>query len=108
MNSPAGQTRRRIFMLDGSNNADLRKDVPLEGFVDIDPHFGGEIPPKPQFWCHELAFSSQTCKILKVSYYRNYCIDFNQILHIDSDHQVVIVGGLYHAQHIQDGGRPPF
>ena len=24
---------------------------------------------------------------------RNYCIDFNQILHNDRDHQVVIVGG---------------
>jgi len=29
---------------------------------------------------------------LKVSYYRNYCINFNQILH-DRDHQAVIVGG---------------
>ena len=24
-------------------------DVPFGGFVDIAPHFGGEIPPKPQF-----------------------------------------------------------
>ena len=31
-------------------------------------------------------------EILKVSYYRNYCIDFNQILHNDRDHKVVIVG----------------
>jgi len=34
--------------LDGSNDADLRKDMPFGGFVDIAPHFGGEIP-KPQF-----------------------------------------------------------
>jgi len=27
MNSPTGQTRRRIFTLDGSNEADSRKDV---------------------------------------------------------------------------------
>jgi len=46
MNSPTGQTRRRIFTLDGSNDADSRKDVPFWGFVDIAPHFGGEIPPK--------------------------------------------------------------
>jgi len=46
MNSPTGQTRRRIFTLDGSNDADSRKDVPFGGFVDIDTHFGGEIPPK--------------------------------------------------------------
>jgi len=49
MNSPTGQTRRHIFTLDGSNDANLRKDVPFGGFVDIAPHFGGEIPQKPQF-----------------------------------------------------------
>jgi len=43
MNSPTGQTRRQFFMLDGSNDADSCKDVPFA------PHFGGEIPPKPQF-----------------------------------------------------------
>jgi len=32
-------------------------------------------------------------EILKVSCYRNYCIDFNRIWHNDEDHQVVIVGG---------------
>ena len=49
MNSPTGQTRRRIFTLDDSNDADSRKDVPFGGFVDIAPHFGGEIPRKKQF-----------------------------------------------------------
>jgi len=28
-------------------------DVPFGGFVDIAPHFGGEIPPKTQFWGRE-------------------------------------------------------
>jgi len=32
-------------------------------------------------------------KILKVSCYQNYCIDFNQTWHNDTDHQEVIVGG---------------
>ena len=50
MNSPTGQTRRRIFTLDGSNDADSRNDVPFRGFVDIVPHFGGEIPQNPNFW----------------------------------------------------------
>ena len=50
MNTPTGQTRRRIFTLDGSNDADSRKDVPFRGFFDIASHFGGEIPPKNQFW----------------------------------------------------------
>ena len=56
MNSPTGQTRRWIFMLDGSNDADSRKDVPFGGFVDIAAHFGGEISRKPR-----------TDKLLKVS-----------------------------------------
>ena len=28
-------------------------DVPFGDFVDIAPNFGGEIPPKPQFWGRE-------------------------------------------------------
>ena len=47
ISSPTGQTGRRIFTLDGSNDADSRKDVPFGGFVDIAPLFEGEIPPKP-------------------------------------------------------------
>ena len=38
-------------------------------------------------------FQAKRAKILKVSCYRNYCIDFNQILHNDIDNQVVVVGG---------------
>ena len=53
INSPTGQTRRRIFTLYGLNDADSRKDVPFGGFVDIASHFGGEIPLKPQFWGRE-------------------------------------------------------
>jgi len=53
MNSPTGQTRRRIFTLDGSNDADSLKDVPFGVFVDIAAHFGGGIPPKTQFWARE-------------------------------------------------------
>jgi len=69
MNSPTSQTRRRrrIFTIDGSNDADSRSDVPFGGFVDIAARFGGEIPPKPQFLVRDWAFSSQTGKILKVS-----------------------------------------
>ena len=45
-NPPTGQTRRQIFTLDGSNDADSRKDVSSGCFVDIAPHFGGEIPSR--------------------------------------------------------------
>ena len=53
MNSLTGQTRRRIFTLDSSNDADSHKDVSFGDFVDIAPHFVGEIPQKPQFLGHE-------------------------------------------------------
>jgi len=46
-NSPTRQTRQRIFTLDGSNDANSRKDVSFVGFVDIAPHFGGGIPKNP-------------------------------------------------------------
>ena len=49
MKSPTGQTRGRIFTLDGSNDEDSRKDVLFGGFVDIASHFRIEIPRKPQF-----------------------------------------------------------
>jgi len=46
-NSPTGQTRRRIFVFDGANDAASRKDVPFRGFVDTAPHFGGKYPKTP-------------------------------------------------------------
>jgi len=36
-------------MIDGSNDADSRKDVPFGGFVDSASHFGGEIPQNLNF-----------------------------------------------------------
>ena len=65
MNSPTGQTRRRIFTLDGSNDADSRKDVPFGGFADIVSNFGGEIPPKKQFWGRERRFQAKRAKYWK-------------------------------------------
>jgi len=62
MNSPTGQTRRRIFTLDGSNDADSRKDVPFGGFADIASHFGGKIPQKPQFWGVDRRFQAKRAK----------------------------------------------
>jgi len=62
MNSPTGQTRRRIFTLDGSNDANSRKDVPFGGFVDIDTYFGGEIPPYPNFGCVIICFQAKRAK----------------------------------------------
>ena len=49
MNSPTGQTRRQIFTLDGSDDANSRKGVPFGGFVDVAPNLGGKIPQKPNY-----------------------------------------------------------
>jgi len=48
-------------MLDGSNDADWRQDVPF-GVSDIAPHFGGDIPPKPQFWGVNRRFQAKRAK----------------------------------------------
>jgi len=50
-------------------------------------------PQNPNFWGVNRRFQAKLEKILKVSCYRNSCIDFDQILHDDGDHQVVVVGG---------------
>ena len=62
MNSPTSQTRRRIFTLDGSNDADSRKGVPFGGFVDTVPNFGGEIPRNPHFWGVNGRFQAKQAK----------------------------------------------
>ena len=62
MNSPTGQTRRRIFTLDGSNDADSRKDVPIWGFVDIAPILGVKSPENPNFWGMNRRFQAKRAK----------------------------------------------
>jgi len=53
INSPTCQISWRIFMLDGSNDVDLRKNVPFMGFIYIHIHFRDQIPPNPEFLGHE-------------------------------------------------------
>jgi len=58
------------------------------------PYWGWTPPPKKRkhnYWAWIGVF--QTCKILKVLYYRKYCINFNQILHSDKKHEVVVASG---------------
>ena len=54
------------------------KDVPFGGLVHIAPHFGGKIHKN-----HILGAWIG---------YRNYCTDYNQILHSDKDHHILFVG----------------
>jgi len=50
MNSPTGQTRRQIFTLDSSNDADSRKDVPFGVSLTLLPILGVKSPENPSFW----------------------------------------------------------
>jgi len=43
------QTRRRIFTLYGSNDADLRKDVPFGVSLTLLPILGVKYPENPNF-----------------------------------------------------------
>jgi len=52
-NAPTGQTGDHIFTLNGSNDADSRKDVPFLASVDTAAHLGDQITQKPQFWGRE-------------------------------------------------------
>ena len=54
---------------------------------------GVKCPENPNFGGVNRRFQAKLEKILKVSCYRNSCIDFDQILHNDGDYQVVVVGG---------------
>jgi len=67
----------------GPNDVDSRKDVPFLVLVDIAAHLEDQIAQKPQYWGCKEAFSSRTHQIFKCSCYKNYCIDYNQILQTD-------------------------
>jgi len=78
-------------MLDGLNDADSRirpKGVP-SGFNWYRSPSRGQIAQDPNFGGVNRRFAVKRAKyILKRSYYRNYCIHHNQILHSDRDHQL--------------------
>jgi len=44
--SAAGQTAGPIFVVDGSNDAVWRKEVPFGGHIDQNPYLGGHLPQK--------------------------------------------------------------
>jgi len=52
-NTPKGQTARQNYTLNGSNDADSRKDVHFLALVDIAAHLGNQIAQKPQFLVRE-------------------------------------------------------
>jgi len=62
MNSPTGQTRRRIFTLDGSNDAASRKDVPFGVSLTLLLILGVKSPENPNFWGVDRRFQAKRAK----------------------------------------------
>jgi len=100
-NSPTGQTRWRIFMHDGSNDAESRKDVPFRDFSHCSPFRGQKTPKTPNFeaWIgvfkpvptvKNLKFrkfkmvAAAILEIRKLTYLRRGLSDFDKIWHSDA------------------------
>jgi len=62
-------------------------------FGDLFTLFPILVGQKSQFWGVNRHFQAKLAKSAKRAYYQNYCIDSNQILHSDKDHQMPFVGG---------------
>ena len=62
MNSPTGQTRRRIFTLDGSNDADSRRDVLLGVSLTLLPILGVKSPKNLNFGGVNRRFQAKRAK----------------------------------------------
>jgi len=71
----------------------LVKGCAFWGFVHTALHLRNQKTPNPSISGRECVFSSQTREVEKRAYYQNYCIDSNQILHSDKDHEMPFVGG---------------
>jgi len=107
INSPTGQTRRRIFTLDSSNDANSRKDVPFRVSLTFLPILGVKSPENPNFWGVNRRFQAKRAKYWKfyviettASISTKFCTTIETI---KWSSWVVPIG----AQQIQDGGRPP-
>ena len=108
MNSPTGQTRRRIFTLDSSNDADCRKDVPFRVSLALLPILGWNPPITPILGGMNRRFQAKWAKYWKfhviettASISTKFCTTIETI---KKSSWVVPIG----AEQIQDGGRPPF
>jgi len=101
---PTGQTRRQMLTHDGSNDADLRKDVPFCGLFHIEPHLGGQ---NSQFWGMNRRFQAKLAKSKNVHIIKTTASiptkSFTVIKTTKCPSWVVPT----HALQIQDGGRRP-
>jgi len=97
-NLPKGQTGRRIFALNGSNDADSRKDVPLWGFIDTAAHLGVKFPQNPYFWVINWRFPAKRVKYWKFHIIEATASITTKFCTVIKDHQVPFEGGLNTTQ----------
>ena len=88
--TPTGHIFSAILTLNGSNDVFLQPLVPF-GVAMRWPPFRGQIPHKPHFGGVNRRFQAKLVKWKNM--HQNYCIDSNQILHSDKDHEMPSVGG---------------
>ena len=93
------------FTLDGSNNVGSHKDVPIRVLLIL--HTIQKVESSKKATDGDV-FTQILRQILKLSCYQNYCINRNQILHNDRDHQVLFMCGPNMPSKNQDGDRLPF
>ena len=107
-NSPTGQTRRRIFMLDGSTTRTRARMCLLGVSLTLLPILEVKSPENPNFWGVNRRFQAKPAK-----YWKFHVIETNASIStkfcttIETNRNsswVVPIG----AQQIQDRGRPPF
>ena len=125
MNSLTSQTRRRIFTLYGSNDADSRKDVPFGVSLTLLPILVVKYPENPNFWGVNRRFQAKRAKYWKfhvIETTASISTKFSSKFHVIETTASIstkfsstietIKWSSYvfpiGAQQIQVGGRPPF
>jgi len=108
MNSPTGQTHRRIFTLDGSTTRTRARMCLLGVSLTLLPILEVKSPKNPNFWGVNRRYQAKRAKYLKfhgiettASISTKFCTTIETI---KNSSWVVPIA----AQQIQDGGRPPF
>ena len=91
--TPTGHIFSAILTLNGSYDVFLQPLVPFGSRDEIAPHLEGQIPKKAHFGGVNRRFQAKLVKSKNMHIIKNHCIDCNQILHSDKDHQAPFVGG---------------
>jgi len=85
-----GHTNRRFFALPGSNDADTQACAFGILLILLSP--GVKFPQKANFGDGNRRYQAKRVKNSNFHIFQKYCINCNQILQSDKDHQVLLGG----------------